>query len=416
MSTVIIYTMAYNAEKTLRRTVDSVLGQTYADFKYYLCDHGSTDSTREIVLEYAARDKRITPVLLGENYYTSGGAGGNPFHNFIGTTLIDEFEKGNAEYFCMLDADDEFKPGFLEKTLAFMEDKGLDIAACESDIIRTSDNQLTNMGGLEQDLVFTDGDAFGEYFTKYFRFMRAVWGKIFKISTIKQSDFAGFDAFQKIKYGADTLFCMRALSYAERAGVLAEPLHICYQYAQSASRKWDGSRAGDDRILLDEIIDFLENKAGAIDPVNMAFIFGIYCHAIRDTLALLLSSDKSNGEKFEEVYDIICCEQTRVMTEFAYTGTGYAQLMTDLDELFELVQQWIIARFFDDKGERTAGNLERAADIFAATARIHVIPSEWGTGEILDFCGKMKARASDEVFKQQVEILRKHYKTSIHDR
>ena len=41
-----IRTFAYNAEKTLERAVDSILNQTYADFTYYLMDHGSTDGTR----------------------------------------------------------------------------------------------------------------------------------------------------------------------------------------------------------------------------------------------------------------------------------------------------------------------------------------------------------------------------------
>ena len=41
-------TFAYNAEKTLRKSVDSVLNQTHKEFVYYLMDNGSTDGTRAI--------------------------------------------------------------------------------------------------------------------------------------------------------------------------------------------------------------------------------------------------------------------------------------------------------------------------------------------------------------------------------
>ena len=55
-------TCAYNAEKTIRRTVESVLSQTIPDFKYYILDNGSTDSTRAIIDEYAKQDQRIVVV------------------------------------------------------------------------------------------------------------------------------------------------------------------------------------------------------------------------------------------------------------------------------------------------------------------------------------------------------------------
>ena len=40
-----VRTCAYNAEKTIRRAMDSVLNQTYRDITYYVLDNGSTDRT-----------------------------------------------------------------------------------------------------------------------------------------------------------------------------------------------------------------------------------------------------------------------------------------------------------------------------------------------------------------------------------
>jgi len=52
----------YNAEKTLRRCVDSVLEQTCSDLEAVLVDDGSTDRSGSIVDEYARKDERVKAV------------------------------------------------------------------------------------------------------------------------------------------------------------------------------------------------------------------------------------------------------------------------------------------------------------------------------------------------------------------
>lgn len=49
----------YNAEKSLRRCVDSLLAQTFGDFEVLLIDDGSTDKSGMICDEYAKKDKRF---------------------------------------------------------------------------------------------------------------------------------------------------------------------------------------------------------------------------------------------------------------------------------------------------------------------------------------------------------------------
>ena len=49
----------YNAEKRLRKCLDSILSQTYSDFELLLIDDGSKDQSGEICDEYAAKESRV---------------------------------------------------------------------------------------------------------------------------------------------------------------------------------------------------------------------------------------------------------------------------------------------------------------------------------------------------------------------
>ena len=49
----------FNAEKFLRKSIESILNQTYKNFEFIIIDDGSTDGSREIIKDYAKTDRRI---------------------------------------------------------------------------------------------------------------------------------------------------------------------------------------------------------------------------------------------------------------------------------------------------------------------------------------------------------------------
>jgi glycosyltransferase involved in cell wall biosynthesis len=50
---------AYNAEKYIRESIDSILNQTLNEFEFIIIDDFSSDKTWEIIKEYSRRDNRI---------------------------------------------------------------------------------------------------------------------------------------------------------------------------------------------------------------------------------------------------------------------------------------------------------------------------------------------------------------------
>ena len=59
MPAVSVLMPVYDAAAYVARAVESILGQTFADFEFLIYDDGSTDGSLEIVDGYARRDPRI---------------------------------------------------------------------------------------------------------------------------------------------------------------------------------------------------------------------------------------------------------------------------------------------------------------------------------------------------------------------
>ena len=64
LPTVSIVIGAYNAQRYLAQTLDSLLAQTLGDFELIVVDDGSEDRTFEILKAYESRDSRVRPIRI----------------------------------------------------------------------------------------------------------------------------------------------------------------------------------------------------------------------------------------------------------------------------------------------------------------------------------------------------------------
>ena len=88
---------AYNAEKTLEKTIKSVIRQTYPDWNLVIVNDGSTDNTKAICRKYSQKDSRIT-------YYSQSNKG------LIETRKVLLGHIREEGYFSFVDADDILHP------------------------------------------------------------------------------------------------------------------------------------------------------------------------------------------------------------------------------------------------------------------------------------------------------------------
>ena len=117
---VAIIILAYNAEKTLPKTLDSLLAQTLKDIEIWVVDDGSKDNTLRIIKDYSAIDARIHPL-----HKDNGGAY---------AARREAIDKVNAEYVGFVDADDTIEPTMYEALYTFASSHNLDAARCDIDV------------------------------------------------------------------------------------------------------------------------------------------------------------------------------------------------------------------------------------------------------------------------------------------
>jgi glycosyltransferase involved in cell wall biosynthesis len=105
----------YNADKFLEKAIDSVIKQTYTEWKLLLINDGSTDKSLEIAKRFESADNRIKVFSDGEN-------------KNLAFRLNQIPELADTEFLVRMDADDIMHPKKIEKQMAVMlENSGIDV-------------------------------------------------------------------------------------------------------------------------------------------------------------------------------------------------------------------------------------------------------------------------------------------------
>lgn len=134
MPKVSIIIPTYNSSRFIKRTIGSVLAQTFRDWELIIVDDCSKDSTELAVREFAKFDKRIKFLKTPEN------SGGPATPKNIG------IENAVGEYVAFLDHDDEWFPEKLEKQLHVFQntkDENLGLVSCYINLVEEKTKKTT---------------------------------------------------------------------------------------------------------------------------------------------------------------------------------------------------------------------------------------------------------------------------------
>ena len=112
----------YNGEKYLKPQLDSILKQTYSNFRLLISDDDSSDKTKEILKEYAKKDKRIILYFQEKN---------------LGVIKNFEFLLKNVEneYYMFSDQDDIWKEDKIEKSINHIKETDSDLVYSDLEVV-----------------------------------------------------------------------------------------------------------------------------------------------------------------------------------------------------------------------------------------------------------------------------------------
>ena len=246
----------YNAERFLDRCIQSVMDQTWSNWKLILVEDCSIDGSRESCRKWSERDERIDLILHEKN-------GGAAAARNTGLESLD-FSHG---YIAFLDSDDYLHPRYLESLYELLQRRNADI----SWVSVNNTFEKKTLSFLEIDF-----EAANEYeltgkqllMREDLRIMYCmVWGKLFKSRLWEKIRFP-----EDYHYYEDGATTFKVLYEAKKVAVSDLKLYNYFYSEDSATRSrvskiklYDGLRTEEDKISF-----YTEKKETQL--VRMAYV------------------------------------------------------------------------------------------------------------------------------------------------
>lgn len=193
----------YNGEKTIQRSIQSLLNQTFSSWIAVIVNDGSTDHTFEIISKFE-NDSRFIIINLEVNK----GRG------YARKVALGKVREIGVKYMCMLDADDFYYRNKLEWQHAYMEkNPGVTLTSCSIGYVS---GKVELLGVLE---IFNKPKNL--YFTNYQDILKVPHAcSIIRVKDIQENTFD-----ENMIFGQDQDFMIRILlnnhySYIPRIGYL----------------------------------------------------------------------------------------------------------------------------------------------------------------------------------------------------
>ena len=208
----------YNAEKTLRQCVDSILDQDYIDFELLLIDDGSNDNSPAICDEYASKDNRVKA-------FHKENAGVSAARN-------KGLENARGEWITFIDSDDYIS-----------EDYFHGVKSCKQELLVTGFRDEIGGNVYENVKMISDLYQNADDVTQFIRVqvssnmvLRGPWGKFYRRELLGAIRFN-----TEMKLGEDTCFVFDYLAKCKTIEVNASSFYVIRRGAIPDAVKYQSS-------------------------------------------------------------------------------------------------------------------------------------------------------------------------------
>lgn len=254
----------YNAEKYLRKCVDSILAQTYPQWELVLVDNGSTDKSYEICKEYARKDARISAIHQYRNQGVS-----------VARNL--GMEKCRGEFITFIDSDDWIRDNYLEVLIKMQKELSAQMVICDFDRVYDKDRGKKEIKRPPKERYSVKRYNVKQYLEYHLLEGNChCWGVLYQSSLLEQMKFQS-----GLTIGEDLLFLLEAALKAARIVVSDYPGYQYYINSTGAMlKKFDSSFM--DQIIcwkqalekIEKIYPELRRKVESILVVSVLLVVG----------------------------------------------------------------------------------------------------------------------------------------------
>lgn len=212
----------YNAEKNISKCLNSIINQTYNNLEIICINDGSKDDSKNILLNYCHRDKRLK--LIDKD--NSG----------VSDTRNIGINESTGKYIMFIDADDYIALDYIEKMLENMQEHNCDL-------IVSGYTELKNNKEVERTIYINEkSNCFDVTYPKEIYNMfssyeyNPCWKQLIRKSILIDNDIR-FD--KKIKYGEDMLFSFYCYTNSSKTMYLKNFGYYYYINEDSVMNKKD---------------------------------------------------------------------------------------------------------------------------------------------------------------------------------
>ena len=266
MADISIIIPAYNAEKYIKKCLDSLIKQTKKEIEIIVINDGSKDNTEELIKSYT--DSRI-------KYYKNTNHG-------IGYSRNYGIEKAKGKYIMFLDSDDYVEKDICEKLYNKARNDDLDVVIC--DFFKEFEN-----GNIEEihtnDFKNSSLKDNPEIITEYL----SPWAKLYSTKLLKDNN---IKFVENLKY-EDAPFVIEALDKAKKIGKVNDCL-VHYMIHGNSETTVRDKRVFDILKILDKIRKYTKNKSYLKDKIDKLTVRIITNYTIQQRV----QADKKVGMEF----------------------------------------------------------------------------------------------------------------------
>ena len=188
MPAISIIVPVYNVQGYIGRCIESILGQTFADFELILVDDGSTDGSGRICADFVRRDSRVT---LLENDHKGVSAARNA-----------GLDAARGRYIAFIDSDDCVHPRYLEVLYNGIVESSYDISVANYRNFETIDTAALYAAGTVVKEAVSVPEQQIMYGLCNVELMSVIWGKLYSREVIGENRFRGYAIIEDLEFNS----------------------------------------------------------------------------------------------------------------------------------------------------------------------------------------------------------------------